>query len=61
MRNYYAECPEGFKEVFNVSCQSCFKDCETYEQLHTGEDWEWWCYCDKCDIETFHLCYIEIG
>ncbi len=58
MRNFQAECPEGYVEVMNTTCQTCGKDCSIYQQLWTEEDWEWWCYCPTCDIETWHLCYI---
>lgn len=59
-RDWQAKCPEGMKEDYNIVCQSCRKECDTVEQVHTGEDWEWWCYCRSCDIETFHPCYVPI-
>jgi hypothetical protein len=43
--------------AFNITCQSCGKDCDTYEEVNTaqiGEELEMWCYCRDCDIETFH-------
>lgn len=60
MRNFNAECPEGFVEVYNITCQICSKECITHEQVDTGEDWEWWCYCPECDMETFHPCFVPI-
>lgn len=49
-------------ENTNITCQSCGNDCEIYEQVNTaqiGIRLEWWCYCGKCDIETFHPIKID--
>jgi hypothetical protein len=45
--------------AFNITCQNCGKDCNVYEQVNTaqiGGILEWWCYCEECDVETFHPC-----
>jgi len=42
---------------FNISCQNCGKDCQVYKQVNTSmmsEHLEMWCYCEECDVETFH-------
>lgn len=51
--------PDVSGSNFNITCQMCGKDCEVYEQVNIrqiGEEWEWWCYCKECDIETNHPC-----
>jgi hypothetical protein len=40
---------------YDEVCQQCGKICETKEEVDVGEDeYELWCYCPDCDIETFH-------
>ena len=33
----------------------CEDECDINEELRTEDGDELWCYCKKCDIETFHL------
>lgn len=45
-----------FEEI-NFTCMGCSKECSIWEEVSTswcGGDFEIWCYCEKCDIETFH-------
>jgi hypothetical protein len=35
-------------------CQMCGKNCERCEEVKVEIGHELWCYCLKCDIETFH-------
>ncbi|MDR3582466.1 MAG: hypothetical protein P4L67_04305 [Candidatus Pacebacteria bacterium] len=35
-------------------CMVCGKDCEITEVVDIGGEKELWCYCPKCDAETFH-------
>ena len=42
---------------FNITCMMCGNDCDIYEELAVAkfeDEYELWCYCKKCDIETFH-------
>ena len=40
---------------YNITCQTCGKDCEVYQEVEISRgEWEMWCYCAACDIETFH-------
>ena len=36
-------------------CMECGEYCKTYE-IHNWmkDDEEMWCWCDKCQIDTFH-------
>ena len=52
-----------FIDKINTCCQECGEDCETWEAVcivagvhesKNPKDWKIWCYCEKCDIETFH-------
>lgn len=38
-------------------CQDCGKKCEKNEEVLTlwPDGIELWCYCPRCDIETFHV------
>lgn len=39
----------------SFTCIGCGKECSTWEEVDTGRnDWEIWCYCLECDVETFH-------
>lgn len=39
----------------SFSCQTCGKDCKRFEEVEISRgEWEMWCYCADCDIETFH-------
>lgn len=36
-------------------CMVCAKECTRTEVVHVGGGvFELWCYCEKCDAETFH-------
>ena len=40
----------------NFTCMECGEECGTNEEVDTGfgGPFEMWCYCRKCDVETFH-------
>ena len=40
-------------------CMYCGKVCDTVEFVYTGDEesvdgFEVWCYCDDCQVDTFH-------
>ena len=36
-------------------CMMCSEICDTWEHVDIGMgEHELWCYCEKCDVETFH-------
>lgn len=41
----------------NTTCMECGKPCEVVEEvdvyIQKGKT-DWWCYCRKCNVETFH-------
>jgi len=43
---------------FNNTCQDCGESVSVFEMLLNddpeGSDYQVWCYCEDCDIETFH-------
>lgn len=40
---------------YSLSCQTCGKNCKVYEEVEIARgEWEMWCYCADCDLETFH-------
>lgn len=48
---------EGLEEI-DYSCMECGGVPDVVETIHTGDGnslrgWEVWCYCRKCDCETF--------
>ena len=37
------------------TCMDCGKICEVTEEVDIGSyEFEMWCYCKPCDVETFH-------
>jgi hypothetical protein len=45
---------------FNFTCMMCGNECDVYEELVVHEytdEYEMWCYCKECDIDTFHPPY----
>lgn len=50
---------DGNYEIPDATCMICGKECKEVELIYTGDDesylgYELWCYCDKCNIDTFH-------
>ena len=44
-------------ESINTTCQQCGQDCEIWQELlisYGSQETEIWCYCKRCDMETFH-------
>lgn len=35
-------------------CMMCCKECLTTEVVNTGGEYELWCWCKECGIDTFH-------
>lgn len=39
-------------------CMDCGCDCDVWEEVniewHAGGKKDYWCYCKKCNTETFH-------
>jgi len=35
-------------------CMECEELCDITEEVYDGSEWESWCYCKVCMIDTFH-------
>lgn len=36
-------------------CMHCSQVCDIWEEVDVGGgEWELWCYCKKCKLDTFH-------
>jgi hypothetical protein len=51
-----AEWPLPEWEYPDPTCMECGEECFVWEEVDIGYGgpFEMWCYCKKCDIETFH-------
>ena len=36
------------------TCMECGELCDITEEVYDGTEWESWCYCKECIIDTFH-------
>ena len=36
------------------TCMWCGKDCDIAEWIRDGQDYELWCWCKVCKVDTFH-------
>jgi hypothetical protein len=44
-------------EYQSYACMNCGEDCGVTEEVCTGYGggpFELWCYCQQCDVQTFH-------
>ena len=56
-----ATLPIGFREWWRTHgippaiCQMCCRECETTEIVGDAfNEPELWCYCKRCEVDTFH-------
>ena len=35
-------------------CMECGELCNITEEVYDGSEWESWCYCKACKVDTFH-------
>lgn len=48
------KCYLCYDDVVSRKCTMCQDECEITEVLDNGEEIELWCYCEKCDYESFN-------
>lgn len=45
---------DEFEEI-HFTCMDCGQQCDIWEEVKIASDeYNIWCYCKKCDCETFH-------
>lgn len=47
--------PQGTNIYPEFRCMVCWRICTIYEEVSMGDgDYELWCYCKKCEEDTFY-------
>ena len=53
--NKYEATEIANKNQTPTHCIWCGNDCTITEVVDVGDAWERWCFCKKCDMQSFHL------